>query len=573
MSGKTNLKSLVVISVLLAGILCATASGGVVYVDANAAPGGDGTSWAAAYKYLQDALYKPPTSGDQIWVAAGTYKPDADEGGNVTPDDRTETFQLINGVAIYGGFPSSSDPNWNDREPSAHETILSGDINVPDVNSDNSYHVVTGSGTDANAVLDGFTITAGYADGLGPHTDNDQSGGGMFSNVGGVTLTNCTFRGNYAISCGGGMLNRSNSNPTLTKCNFVGNSAGSDGGAMYNAGSGPCLINCSFIENSVVDTLGGGGGIYCAVSSPMLSGCKFRDNSAASGGGMYNFLSSNPTLTNCTFQGNSANYQGGGMRNDTNSSPILTDCTFSGNYSVNSAGGGMYNNDSSPTVTGCTFSGNWADSGGGVYNGYQSNPNLANCILWGNAAPNGAQIHNEGGTPSVTYCDVEGDYPGTGNIDEDPLFVDADGPDNIVGTEDDNLRLSLGSPCLDAGDNTAVPSDAADLDEDGNTVERTPLDLDGKERFVDDPPTEDTGVADPPDYPKVVDMGAYEFDYVYGDLDTDGHVDANDLNALVGWWANRCIIGDWCGGCDINHDLRVNFGDFAILAENWLWEQ
>jgi hypothetical protein len=111
----------------------------------------------------------------------------------------------------------------------------------------------------------------------------------------------------------------------------------------------------------------------------------------------------------------------------------------------------------------------------------------------------------------ISHSDVFGGWPGVGNIDAGPLFVDPDGPDDIPKTLDDDFRLSPGSPCIDAADNTAVPPDAADLDGDRNKVEHTPLDLGFQPRFVDDADTDDTGVADPPDYPEVVDMGAYEY--------------------------------------------------------------
>jgi hypothetical protein len=112
---------------------------------------------------------------------------------------------------------------------------------------------------------------------------------------------------------------------------------------------------------------------------------------------------------------------------------------------------------------------------------------------------------------------VQGGWGGTGNKNADPLFVDADGPDNIVGTEDDNLRLSAGSPCIDAGDNTAVPA--------GVTT-----DLGGRLRFVD-------GDCNDTD---IVDMGAYEFAFVYfGDLDGDCDVDFADF----GYFANNWLVG------------------------------
>jgi hypothetical protein len=150
-----------------------------------------------------------------------------------------------------------------------------------------------------------------------------------------------------------------------------------------------------------------------------------------------------------------------------------------------------------------------------------SDPTLTNCILWGNTATNGApgaQISNEGSSPTISYSLVQDSggsgagwdsslgIDGGGNIDEDPQFVDADGPDDVVGTPDDNLRLQLTSPAIDAGDNSALPPDTFDLDGDGDTAELLPLDLDGYPRCVDIPDVPDTGVGPAP----IVDMGACE---------------------------------------------------------------
>lgn len=123
---------------------------------------------------------------------------------------------------------------------------------------------------------------------------------------------------------------------------------------------------------------------------------------------------------------------------------------------------------SSQMLTNVTFSGNSASgSGGGMYNYASSSSTLTNCILWGNS---GIQIYNTNdSSATVTYSDIQGGYPGNGNIDADPLFV---GPSN--------LRLQAGSPCINTGSNDVV------------TVN---TDLDGNPRIV--------GVN--------VDMGAYEF--------------------------------------------------------------
>jgi hypothetical protein len=173
MGGRTNLRTSLLIAVFLVGIGCTIAAADVIYVNANApGPTHDGTSWLTAYLSLQDALGRPPTSGDQIWVAAGTYKP-----GSSSYD----SFQMKNGVGIYGGFAGNEDPNLfdlADRDFTTNETILSGDIGMVGNNSDNSYHVIynqPGTTPDSSAVLDGFTITSGPT----PTIPGDLNGDGL----------------------------------------------------------------------------------------------------------------------------------------------------------------------------------------------------------------------------------------------------------------------------------------------------------------------------------------------------------------------------------------------------------
>jgi uncharacterized delta-60 repeat protein len=303
-----------------------------IFVDVNATGENNGSSWANAYNYLQDALTAAEPNYE-IWVAQGTYRPDRDTNYPGGTGNRTATFQLKNGVTIYGGFPRSGGL-WTSRDPNTYGTILSGDIGTVGYKGDNSYHVVTGSGTNSTAILDGFTITAGSANGMIPISY--RRGGGMYNNNGSPTVTNCTFSGNSAYY-GGGMCNYLQSNPQVTNCIFNGNAASSGGGGMY-------------VE----------GGI-----SPILTGCTFTDNSANNGGGMYVSNSYVVTLTDCNFSGNDAN-SGGGMYNN-NNSPTLTNCAFINN-SASDSGGGMYNLfECSPTLTNCTFSGNDANNGGGMY--------------------------------------------------------------------------------------------------------------------------------------------------------------------------------------------------------------
>jgi predicted outer membrane repeat protein len=364
-------------------------------------------------------------------------------------------FTLKNGVAIYGGF-AGIETTLNQRDWQTNITVLSGDIDnndITDVNGvvtrttniqgNNSYHVVFSSDLTETVILDGFTLTAGKARGSGSNID----GGGLYNWASSsLILTNIIFSGNSSTAFSGGMYNV-DSSPTLNNVTFRGNLADSGGGMSNWAGSNPTLTNVIFINN-VADT--GGGGIYNRNSSPTLINVTFINNSAIIGGGIASLDQSNLSLTNVTFTGNSA-----------------------------IVGGGIYNR--------------------GSY------PNLTIAILWGNTATDiGPQIANfNNSAPSISYSDIEGSGgSGTGwnatlgqdnggNIEADPLFIDVDGADNILGTLDDNLRLQTDSPVIDAGNNLSI------------TV---PTDLDGDPRLVDIPTMPDTGNGSPP----LVDMGAYE---------------------------------------------------------------
>ncbi len=511
-----------------------------IFVNDDASGANDGSSWTDAYTSLQDALAVAGNASRDIWVAAGTYLPDRD-AANPTgtcvpgPCDRTATFQLLNGVAIYGGF-AGSETMLSQRDPEVNVTILSGDLSGDDSpvactihaqcasngelcaddgfciisnnNGENSYHVTMGSATDSTAVIDGFTITGGNANNI---SSPNNAGGGMRNDIGMPTVTRCTFLGNAGFT-GGGIFNGSSS-PTIEQCTLSENWAfDSDGGAISNTTSNPMIVSCLFRDNSAMAS---GGAIFNRVdSNPTITNCEFVDNYAnANGGAIQNVDNCNPTVTSSTFRSNSAGGNGGGVANFTLSDPVLTNCTFNKNTAL--LGGGMSNDNCSPTLTNCTFSENDAFlDGGGLYNGSGlNNPILTNCILWGNSDSGGmdesAQIHTVSGLPVVNYSIVMGTWTGaggTGNSASDPLFVDADGADNIAGTQDDDLRIRDGSPAIDAGDNTAVPADTLDLDNDGDTTEPIPFDLDGTPRFVDISSIADTGNGTPP----IVDMGAYE---------------------------------------------------------------
>ncbi len=350
-------------------------------------------------------------------------------------------------------------------------------------------------------------------------------GAGMYNRFfSSPTMINCSFNANYATVFGGGMHNISNSSPTLTNCTFSGNNGAAGGGMFNTLSSSPVLTNCEFINNIGCECEGGG--MYNGSSHPILTNCVFIGNEAdVAGGGMYNG-NSNPILTNCTFSGNSAPHNDGGGMANANGSPTITNCTFSGN-TANFSGGGMYNDGGSPTLTNCTFSGNSAANGNAIaFDFGPSNLEMTNCILW----DGGDEIwNNDESTITIGYTDVQGGWDGTGNIDADPQF------------EDDDLRLSPGSPCIDAADNTAPG------------LFGITEDLDGNPRFVDDPKTKDTGNGEAP----IVDMGAYEFQGIacLWDLDGDDAVGTGDLILLLGSWGDPYgtadlieLLGNW-GPC------------------------
>jgi L-ascorbate metabolism protein UlaG (beta-lactamase superfamily) len=477
---RINLRSGIITSILVFAVLCTSTSGKTIYVDNDATGANDGTSWENAYTFLQEALADANSAEKpvEIRVAQGIYKPDM--GANQTPGDREATFKLINGVTIKGGYAGVGELDPNARDIELYKTILSGDLDGNDsddnnpfdaTRDENCYHVLTAVEADKTAVLNGLTIMNG--NGFQNMWEDSKDGAGMLIENSCPSLICCTFNSN-AGRYGGAMYNL-RSNPILTDCKFTGN-VSPDGGGIYNDDqSNPNLINCIFTWNFS----GIGGGMSNFQSCPILADCIFKANiSNLDGGGMSNEKQSCPTLTNCKFTGNKSGY-GGGISNWENCSPSLTNCTFSGNLAT-IWGGGMYNIlNGNPILTNCTFIGNSSDrTGDGIFN-YESNTILTNCIL----RNGGNEIWNDDNSMiMITYSNIQGGWPGLGNIDEDPLFakpgywIDINDPNSVAEPNDPNavwidgdyhLKSEAGrwdlvgeswvvddvtSPCIDAGD-------------------------------------------------------------------------------------------------------------------------
>jgi hypothetical protein len=513
---------------------------GHYYVRASSMGAENGSSWANASNDLQDVIetaYANKTANGNVavvHVAAGTYKPKyAPSGDPITldanpTDSRDKTFLLREGVQLLGGYTETEAAagNYDITEPertsrfytyadyllnSAHrpgeaknelyKTILSGDIDgiVDSGNAQsgfndmggNAYHVVLCVGVTNAAVLDGFSIQGGNADG----SDNASVGGkNIFRNIGGgmqnssslPTLVNVLIEGNS----GGGMYNNASS-PTLTNASIAGNR----GSGMMNANSSSPILTRVVIAGNYADY---GGGMYNYSSSPVLTNVIIAGNSASNGssgdggGGIENFVSS-PTLTNVIIAGNYTDKRGGGI-NNLMSSPTLTNVTITGN-SADLDGGGMFNsNSSSPTLTNVTMAGNHSYySGGGIRNDSNSSFQIRNSIIWGNSANNNPGIQ---GTSGSIYNSIVQDVwsgTGSGNLNTDPLFVTTSLP-SAPSTGGD-YRLQSASPAIDAGSNSYYTS--------GQTPDLSSIttDLDGNNRFID----KGQGTSG-----NTVDMGAYE---------------------------------------------------------------
>ncbi len=276
-------------------VLSIPCSAKIIYVDADATGANNGTSWADAYQHLGYAL-KNASSGDDIHVAQGIYRPS--DGHVAIPDfdRRTTTFQLKSGVAVKGGYAGTGAADPDARDIELYKTILSGDLagddNGSDNISENSYRVVTGTDTDSTALLDGFVVTASCG-------ERPDECGGLYNRPGSPKVVNCTFIDNWALYgySGNAIYNRLGS-PTITNCLI--NGSGRNNGIFNELGS-LTISNCVFTRNrqSGIKSYGG---------SLILTNCLFGDNDWAL------FIDyCNPIIRNCTFSRNNIaiEYDGG----------------------------------------------------------------------------------------------------------------------------------------------------------------------------------------------------------------------------------------------------------------------
>ncbi|MGE0087078.1 MAG: choice-of-anchor Q domain-containing protein, partial [Desulfococcaceae bacterium] len=411
----------------LAGTVCSPVQAAVYYVNVGATSGGNtGADWANAYTNLQSALNLASLlSGDEIWVAAGTYSPGP---------SAVDSFSLVQGVGIYGGF-NGTETSLSERNWTGNVTILNG--------GNSNEHVVRCSTVDSSAVLDGFTIRGGAG------TTSSQ-GGGLYNSGGSPTIRNCIFTENAANE-GAGIYNEGGS-PSIENCTFSGNSAGT-GGGIYNSNSSPVITGCTFSGNQS----SGGSGIYNDGGSPAIENCAFSGNTALGGygGGIYNYDSS-PTITGSTFTGNAA-FSGSGIYNSGGGSSDVENCTFSGNTA--SVGGGIYNETGDMNITNSTFIGNSVSSGGGGISN-RGTLTISHTIIANTLGATGVtDLYNEsGGTVTSNYNIVEsmsGYASGANDIVGEQTSLNIDSLADNGGPTRTHALLP-GSVAIDAGNPSAT---------------------------------------------------------------------------------------------------------------------
>ncbi|HPI55089.1 MAG TPA: hypothetical protein PLU10_10375, partial [Chitinophagaceae bacterium] len=273
----------------------------VIYVDSSIAVSGDGSSWSTAFKTLKQALDTASicTSIDSIHVAKGSYYPT----GNQNATDRNQSFSMRNNLAILGGYPSGGGV----RSPLVNITKLSGNINSS-VADDNSYHVLYNLNLDQTAVLDGVTITNGYASDAGFSNPGPikNLGGGMYSENSSCTFVNCKFTDNGAFLQGGGVY-AIGGHMHFDQCSWVEQFA-QYGGGMYLINAEATLAYPIFDGNSAIENGLLGGGIMMDSSKAVIHHANFSYNGAPmKGGAIYAKHLSELNIDSSVFTQNSTN--------------------------------------------------------------------------------------------------------------------------------------------------------------------------------------------------------------------------------------------------------------------------
>ncbi|MBX2949158.1 MAG: T9SS type A sorting domain-containing protein [Crocinitomicaceae bacterium] len=400
------------------------------YVNAAASGTQNGLSWENAFTSLQTAL-SSVVYGDEIWVAAGQYKP-------TTSTTRTTAFVLRDGVNMYGGF-AGNETSIAERNIAGNPTVLNGDIGQAGETSDNSYNVIRGSNITSTIELDGFRIMNGNCNG------SSQTGGGLrylTSLSGHLFIKNCYFYSNRASSYGGALY-ISSSNVTIEKCEFISNQSSGNGGAIYTFNNNDGYSNLVIRDSKFVGNVAYSGAVHdnsAPYQSILIDRCIFTNNSSDNGI-LHIDEFNNAKILNSYLIGNKVNtfsptFMSIGQLNGSSTAKTfeMVNCTIAHNYNV------YVNTIQSEMIK-----------------LHKAHHKVRNCIIYGNTPYAGRQMKLGN---NVADCLIENGYTNGVNImNQDPQFVNP----NLSATSNFNAgsydySLSETSPCINAGNNSFVYS-------------------------------------------------------------------------------------------------------------------
>lgn len=360
-----------------------------------------------------------------------------------------------------------------------------------------------------------------------------------------------TGPGNYDLDPGGLAITiRSTdpNDPNVVVNTIIDPNKAGRGFYFHSGEDANCVISGLTIRNGY--TGGKGGGIFCYNSSPTIANCVISRNYAGMYGGAMFCQSSSSQFISCIITSNTARWDGGALE-CWEGMPEFVNCIIADNNSLGGNGGGIdcYSNGD-VLLTNCTLTKNYANSGGAVYS-WASNVVVNNSIVWANEADDGSQVAITTGSVSISYSDVQGDWPGTSNIDADPCFASFD-PNGDPNMWDFHLQSAYGrwdpnNQSWVSDSNTSSSIDAGDPNSD----------------WSDEP------------WPngKRVNMGAYggtnqaSMNGNPADFDIDGFVNFVDFTEFSNKWSAKesCIQ-------DLTVNGVVDSADLRIFAENWLWQ-
>ncbi len=583
-------------------------AGQIIYVDDDAALGGDGTSWETAYRYLQDGLNSAAAGAGEIEirVAQGRYTPNCNE---VCPDgssyssgnwdcycledcddrygngDRSASFKLAEGVILKGSYAGiiAVDPNVRDVE--LYETVLSGDLAGDDVavdpsqffeddaRLDNSLTIMVVS---TGSTLDGVIVTGGHAlpyqcsgwancPDLGPQPR--WAAGGLWIDGDEVTVRDCRFYHNYSFQEGGAITIPKRESIIISGCEFMGNGSNDGGGGVGGIASTVMLTDCRFVGNWAME----GGGLHADSSDLALSGCVFSDNNVDYDGGGFCIQGGTALIDNLTVTQNISGRRGGGAA--FSSSEInLSMSDFTANQSKYA--GAMSGLATNLLVKSCVFQGNSAEIYGGVLSANQMKLiNVDSCTWVDNRAAYGTflSVANTRNSVIIRNCIIQNEGQEINTFDQDMINFSicysaiAESSVNSL-----NLVQNIGiidtDPCFidpgywDSNDTPGDPNDDFYVTGDYHLKSQAGRWDSNSESWICDDVTSpciDKGDPNSPimhePFPNggCINMGAY-----------GGTAEAS--KSYFGEPVCETIIAG-----DLNGDGRVNLTDLAILIRNW----